>query len=139
MVNLQVIYVRKESLAHYWPLCEAHIERGLLPAEGEANARHVLMELEAGRAQLIVGEDAQGHVHTALAVQFQNMPNYIVAHVYSIGGKGVMDNAHHWASIKAWMKTNGAVKVQGICRPAQARLWGRLGFESVYQVVRQDL
>jgi hypothetical protein len=139
MVNLQVIYVRKEELAHYWPLCEAHIERGLLPAEGEANARHVLIELEAGRAQLIVGEDAQGHVHTALAVQFQNMPNYIVAHVYSIGGKGVIDNAHHWTGIKAWMKANGAVKVQGICRPAQARLWGRLGFEPVYQVVRQDL
>jgi hypothetical protein len=139
MVNLRVIYVAKDVLEHYWPLCEPHIEQGLLPAQGEANAKHVLLELEAGRAQLIVGEDVVGNVHCSIAVQFQPMPNYIVAHVYSIGGRGVMDNAHHWASIKAWMKANGAVKVQGICRPAQARLWAKLGFESVYQVVRQDL
>jgi hypothetical protein len=139
MVNLQVKYVSNEELRRYWPLCEIYIERGLLPAQGEANAKHVLMELDAGRAQLIVGEDEQGNVHTALAVQFQPMPNYTVAHVYSIGGRGVIDNAHHWAGIKAWMKSNGAVKVQGICRPAQARLWGKLGFEPVYQVVRQDL
>jgi hypothetical protein len=139
MVNLQVKYVAKEELQRYWPVCEIYIERGLLPAQGEANAKHVLMELDAGRAQLIVGEDEQGNVHTALAVQFQPMPNYTVAHVYSIGGRGVIDNAHHWAGIKAWMKANGALKVQGICRPAQARLWGKLGFEPVYQVVRQDL
>ena len=139
MVNLQVRYVSKEELPRYWPLCETYIERGLIPAQGEANAKHVLIELEAGRAQLIVGEDANGVVHTALAVQFQPMPNYVVAHVYSIGGRGVINNAHHWASIKAWMKANGAVKVQGVCRPAQARLWGKLGFEPVYQVVRQDL
>lgn len=139
MVNLQVRFVEKDAVAHYWPLCEAHIARGLLPAQGEANAEHVLAEIEAGKAQLIVGEDEHGTVHSAMAVQFQPMPNYIVAHVYSIGGRGVMDNAHHWAGIKAWMKANGAVKVQGVCRPAQARLWGKLGFEPVYQVVRQDL
>jgi hypothetical protein len=139
MVNLQVKYVSKEELPQYWPLCELHIESGLTPAQGEANAKHVLLELEAGRAQLIVGEDEAGTVQTALAIQFQPMPNYTVAHVYSIGGRGVIDNAHHWAGIKAWMKANGAVKVQGICRPAQARLWGKLGFESVYQIVRQDL
>ncbi len=139
MVNLHVKYVAKEALDYYWPLCETHIERGLIPAQGEANAKHVLMELEAGRAQLIVGEDEYGTVHSAMAVQFQPMPNYVVAHVYSIGGRGVIDNAHHWAGIKAWMKANGAVKVQGVCRPAQARLWGKLGFELVYQVVRQDL
>jgi hypothetical protein len=139
MVNLQVKFVSKDELPIYWPLCESHIERGLEPAQGEANAEHVLLELQAGRAQLIVGEDEQGIVHTALAVQFQPMPNYTVAHVYSIGGRGVIDNAHHWAGIKAWMKANGAVKVQGVCRQAQARLWGKLGFESVYQIVRQDL
>jgi hypothetical protein len=139
MVNLQVKYVAKEELERYWQRCEVHIERGLLPSDGEANAKHVLRELEAGRAQLIVGEDERGIVHASLAVQFQPMPNYMVAHVYSIGGHGVIDNAHHWAEIKTWMRANGAVKVQGVCRPAQTRLWAKLGFEPVYQVVRQDL
>ena len=139
MIELHVRCVIKDELPRYWPQCETHIERGLMPSQGESNAKHVLLELEAGRAQLIVGEDAAGLVHFALAVQFQPMPNYMVAHIYSIGGRGVIDNAHHWAGIKAWMKANGAAKVQGVCQPAQARLWGKLGFEPVYQVVRQDL
>jgi hypothetical protein len=139
MVNLQVKYVAKEELRHYWPLCEKYIALGLVPSQGEANTTHVLMELEAQRMQLIAGLDAQGNVHTALVVQFQRMPNYTVAHVFSIGGRGVMDNAHHWSAMKEWMKENGAAKVQGFCRPAQAKLWGKLGFESVYQVVTQDL
>ena len=139
MIQLQVRCVSKEELPRYWPLCETHIERGLMTSQHESNAKHVLLELQAGRAQLIVGEDAAGVVHFALAVQFQPMPNYTVAHVYSIGGRGVIENAHHWADIKAWMKANGAAKVQAVCRPAQARLWGKLGLEPVYQVVRQDL
>ena len=139
MLDLKVHYVTKEELPHYWPLCEPLIESGLRPSQGEANAKHLFYEVQAGLMQLIVGLDESGVVHTAIVVQFQKMPNYKIAHVYSIGGRGVMDNAHHWASIKGWMKAKGAMKVQGACRPAQARLWGKLGFESVYQVVRQDL
>lgn len=136
---LNLKYVSLAELEHYWPLCETFIELGLRPARGEANTKHVLLGLQAGHVQLIAAEDAAGHVHCAMAVQFQPMPNYTVAHVYSIGGRGVIDNAHHWAAVKDWMKSKGASKVQGVCQPAQARLWRKLGFEPAYQVVRQDL
>jgi hypothetical protein len=33
----------------------------------------------------------------------------------------------------------GASKVQGSCKPAQARLWHRLGLKPVYTIMRQDL
>jgi hypothetical protein len=126
-------------LSVYWPVCEPLIASGLEPSDGESNAGHVLVELQAQRAQLIVGVQPDDKVVFALAVQFVPYPNYTVAHVYSIGGRGVIENAQHWASIKAWMKKCGATKVQGVCKPAQARLWQRLGFADTYHMVRQDL
>jgi hypothetical protein len=139
MSALQMYFVKNEELTSYWPHCEPLIARGLLPAQGEADTKHLFDELEAGLAQLIVGINELSSVQCALVVQFQQMPNYRIAHVYSVGGRGVIDSSSHWTAIKAWMKANGAAKVQGVCRPAQARLWGKLGFEPVYQVVRQDL
>ena len=139
MPSLNLKFVQKEGLRRYWPSCESLIERGLRYSQGEASSKHILKELESERAQLIVGEDVAGFIHSALVIQFQMLPNYTVAHVYSIGGSGVMENRHHWKSIKSWIKAHGAIKVQGICRPAQARLWRRLGFESIYQIVSVEL
>jgi hypothetical protein len=139
LVNLTVKMVELAEVEQYWPMCEPLIGKGLEPCEGEADAKHVLIEVQARRAQLIVGIDSTAIVHVAMVVQFMPYPNYTVAHVYSIGGRGVIENTQHWASLKAWMKQQGATKVQGVCKPAQARLWQKLGFVDTYHLVRQSL
>lgn len=139
MGNIKIKLVATSDLAAYWIACEPLIAAGLVPSDGEANTQHVLADLQEQRAQLIVGLNDMANVVTALVVQFIDYPNYKVAHVYSIGGRGVIENTVHWASIKAWMKQQGATKVQGVCKPAQARLWQKLGFTDTYHMVRQDL
>lgn len=138
-VELQVRLVRSEDLVVFWPQCEPLIALGLVPADGEADTEYLWDELLAQRAHLLVGVDASSTVHVAMVVQFIDYPNYKAAHVYSIGGRGVLENSRHWSSIKAWMKAQGAVKVQGVCKPLQARLWQKLGFSDTYHVVRQNL
>ena len=91
------------------------------------------------RSFLLVGVDASDNVHAAMAVQFQTYPNYTIAHIYSIGGRWVLANRQHWGAIKAWMKSQGASKVQGVCKPAQARLWKRIGLLPTYTLIREDL
>jgi hypothetical protein len=139
LADLILKFVSVTELPIFWQLSEGFIFQGLATGQGEANVDHIYKDLLAGRAQLIIGLEGTSKVHAALVVQFLQMPNYVVAHVHSIGGQGVIDSAHHWASIKTWMKASGAAKVQGTCLKAQARLWRKLGFESVYEVVRQDL
>jgi hypothetical protein len=139
MTDLHIHLVKKDELQRFWPSCESLIDKGLIPAQGEANTKHLLSMLEAGLAHLIAGVDESDIINFALVVQFQQLPNYKIAHVFSIGGRGVVDKVYHWSKIKAWMKTMGAIKVQGVCRPSQARLWSKLGFKVVYQVVREDL
>jgi hypothetical protein len=139
LVNLTVKWVDITQLDMHWPACEPLIASGLAPSDGESDASHVLADLQAQRAHLLVGVNAAEIVQAAMAVQFLPYPNYTVAHIYSIGGRGVIENAQHWDSIKAWMKQHGATKVQGVCKPAQARLWQKLGFADTYHMVRQEL
>ena len=88
---------------------------------------------------MLVGMDQDGTVHWDLAAQMQRYPAHTVSHVLSIGGRWVMANREHWGAIKLWLKQQGASKVQGSCKPAQVRLWHRLGMEPVYTIARQDL
>lgn len=137
---LTINVVGNADLKRYWLQCEPLIAKGLaVGGGGESSAAHILEDITNQRAYLVVGEDASGVVKFASAVQFIHYPNYVVASVYAVGGRGVIDNAQHWSHVKAWMKQLGASKVQGICKPAQARLWKKLGFKPVYQTMREDL
>jgi hypothetical protein len=139
MLDLNVKIIGPDDLPTYWPQCEPLLERGLAESENEMNANHLLPLLQAPPGYLLAGVDAAGTVHAAMALQLQTYPHYTVAHIFSIGGRWVLANRRHWGDVKAWLKQQGANKVQGSCKPAQARLWRRLGMDSVYTIVRQDL
>lgn len=137
--KLTPMLVEVDQLSSYWSQCAPLLEKGLTDSEDEIGVEHLFEMLHARIGMLLVGVDSDGLVHLAMALQFQRFPHYTVAHIHSIGGKGVMDNRQHWDAIKNWMKSQGASKVQGSCKPAQARLWQRLGLKPVYTIMRQDL
>lgn len=139
MNDLNLLILNKNSLSVYWQQCEPLLERGLAGSEGEMKAQDLWPILQSPTGFLLIGVDGNGTVRTAIALQIQTYPGYAVAHIFSIGGRWVLANRRHWDAIKAWLKLQGASKVQGSCKPAQARLWRRLGMEPVYTIVRQDL
>lgn len=139
MTKLDIRIVAIDKISNYWPQCSPLLAKGLSDSEGEIGVAHLLQLLQSDQCFLLAGVDTSGAVHAAMALQFQKYPHYTVAHIYSIGGRWVMANRMHWDGIKAWMKEQGASKVQGSCKPAQARLWQRLGLKPVYAILRQDL
>ena len=140
MVNLALKIIEFGEIVNYWPRCVFLLEQGLADSEGEMQVDNLLELLQTQqRAFLLVGVDASDNVHAAMVLQFQTYPNYTIAHIYSIGGRWVLANRQHWGAIKAWMKSQGASKVQGVCKPAQARLWKRIGLLPTYTLIREDL
>lgn len=139
MKKLHPKLIALDQISHYWPQCAPLLEIGLSDSEGEIGVEDLRLLLQGTEGYLLAGVDAAGTVHAAMALQFQRYPRYTVAHIYSIGGRWVLANRQHWDAIKAWMKEQGASKVQGSCKPAQARLWQRLGLKPVYTILRQDL
>ena len=139
MSHLNLLIPSKNMINIHWPKFQPLLERGLADSEGEFEAVDLLPILLTTTGFLLLGVDDTGDVHTAIALQIQSYPRYTVAHIFSIGGRWVLANRRHWADIKAWLKLQGASKVQGSCKPAQARLWRQFGMEPVYTIVRQDL
>ena len=132
-------WIADDAIDIWWNQCAPYIALGLQDSDGESSAAHVLMAVKAKHTHLIAGVQPDGMVVGAMAVQFIGYPNYKVAHVYSIGGKNVITDSKNWGMVKEWMRSMGASKVQGSCKPAQARLWRALQFSTAYQIVRQDL
>lgn len=132
-------YVPPSDVKNFWPRCMSYIAQGLAPSQGEVDLRHVQEAAEKGAIQLIAAIGGNEQVCGALVVEFIQFPNYQVAHIISVGGKGMIFAEEGWAHIRTWLSQRGVKKIQGLCLPAQARLWRRLGFSEAYRLVRHDL
>lgn len=140
MIELTVKIVNKYDLNFYLPRCEQLLSRGLADSEGEMDVANLVELLQSKHETfLLLGVDTTDTIHMAMALEFQRYPNYTIAHIYSIGGRWILANRQHWGAIKSWMKSQGASKVQGVCKPAQARLWKRMGLLPTYTLMREDL
>jgi hypothetical protein len=67
-------------------------------------------------------------VHGAATVSFANYPKNRVAFITLIGGK-LISNKDTFGQFSNILRNAGATKIQGMARPAIARLWKRYGFE----------
>jgi hypothetical protein len=135
----KIEHIKADKLDALWPQCSGFIQAGLALGEGEIDLSQVRQLIVLGNAELIAGYSHDNAVLGAMVIQFINFANFRVANVLSIGGSSIVASSVHWAQIKTWLKQSGASKVQGFCKPAQARLWRRIGFTQRYAVVRAEL
>jgi hypothetical protein len=94
--------------------------------------------LAAGQWSLIVAIDENNVIHGAATVSFANYPKNRVAFITLIGGK-LISNMDTFDQFSAILKEAGATKIQGMARPAIARLWKRYGFEERTTLVEVKL
>jgi hypothetical protein len=99
---------------------------------------HVQGFLSSGQWALIVAVDESNVIHGAATVSFANYPKNRVAFITLIGGK-LISNKDTYSQFSAILKDAGATKIQGMARPAIARLWKRYGFEERTTLVEVKL
>jgi hypothetical protein len=99
---------------------------------------HVQGFLSSGQWALIVAVDENNVIHGAATVSFANYPKNRVAFITLIGGK-LISNQDTYSQFSAILKGAGATKIQGMARPAIARLWKRYGFEQRTTLVEVKL
>lgn len=126
-MTLTVQYVPQQYVAQTWPQVEEHIKAALEYGHGDYTLDQVKLLTSMGQWLLLVAIDEEGQVHGAATVSFINYPNDRVAFVTFIGGK-LISNQDTFVQMCNILRGNGATKVQGMARPAIARLWKRYGF-----------
>ena len=126
-MTLTVKYVQKEHAAQMWPLVETYIESAMEHGYGDYTLDQVKLLVCMGQWLLMVAMDEDKNIHGAATASFMNYPNDRVGFITFIGGK-LITNQETFKQMCDILKQRGATKVQGMARPAIARLWKRYGF-----------
>ena len=127
-MTTQVQYVPVEHAAQTWPLVKEHLESALEYSHGDYTIDQIQLLVCMGQWLLLVAVDDEGKVHGAATASFINYPTDRVGFITAIGGK-LIANKENFAQLCAILKAKGATKIQGMARPAIARLWSRYGFK----------
>lgn len=137
-MTLQVQYVPTEYCAQTWPRVEKYIVSAMEHGFGDYTLDQIRLLINTGQWLLMVAVDEQGEIHGAAASSFINYPNARVAFITFIGGK-LISNKDTFNEMSAILKQRGATKIQGMARPAIARLWSRYGFKERSTMVEVKL
>lgn len=122
-----------------WPLFEPLIEEGLQYGYGEKTTQDILNSILEERSQLFVAVSKDG-VESLMVTSLIIYPQYKVVFIETMAGRGFIEYARFfWDSFTAWARANGAIAVEGACRPAVTRLLRRLKMRKVYDIVRVSL
>lgn len=140
-MSVSVKYLSKEHLDKFWNQIEPLLEEGLLFCEDELNISQLRLLITQGAVHTIIGIDSEnGNVKGALVFEIVNYPNYRVMNIISYGGYNLFADEYEMEQLKNILRGNGISKIQGWCKPAQARLFkSQFGFETPYQMVRLDI
>ena len=118
------------------PLLQPVIDQA---ARGEFTLDDIERMTAEGKVITAVAEDGDKAV-MAMAFEFVHYPQALAVNVMALGGHGLDGIASEfWDSFKAWAKLAGATVIEASCSDAMARMLGRIGFESVYRVVRAEI
>lgn len=143
-MNLRIQSVGVDYIAQTWPLVEKFLEEALTKGEpvpewsDNYDISHVQGFLSYGVWTLLVAVDENNAVHGAATVSYANYPKNRVAFITLIGGK-LISNKDTFEQMSNILRHAGATKIQGMARPAIARLWKRYGFEERTTLVEVKL
>lgn len=132
--------IHRADVAAAWPDAAVLLSPALATGDGELDIGQLRQLCLSGAASLILCKNGDaGEVRLALAIEFQDFPAYRVGNVIACGGTGIIADRECVAAVKGWLKENGCLYMQAWCKPAQARLWRRIGLLPKYQIVRCEL
>jgi hypothetical protein len=143
-MNLKVQPVGVDYVAQTWPYVEQFLTEALTKGDpvpewsDNYDISHVQGFLTSGVWTLLVATDEENKVHGAATVSFANYPKNRVAFITLIGGK-LISSHDTFEQLSNILRLAGATKIQGMARPAIARLWKRYGFEERTTLVEVKL
>ena len=133
-------FLSREQLDKFWNLAEPFLKQGLIPSEGELDVKQLRLLAVQGQVQILIIMDFDNIVVGSIATEIVNYPNYKALNIVSYGGYDLFASEEDFEYLKDELRKAGFTKVQGWCKPAQARLFkSRYGFSTPYEMVRITL
>ena len=135
--KIEIVPVLADNLMPYVgpviPLLEPALAR-----EGDVRVIDVFAELNAGRMQLWAIE-RDGQVIAAVVTKLVNRPLRKLLQILYVGGRNIEDWIDRLEVIEGWAKSEGAVKVEVVCREGLHPILKRRGYRRTHFVETKEL
>lgn len=123
--------VATNELSEIWPKVEPFLARALAGCV-ELDTFDLLELLERQTAWLLVDQNCT----VAVVYELLHFPQVRSLHIIAAGGQRNASNQAVIDGIKAWASLERCKNIEAWCRAPQSRLFQRLGFRPVYEVIR---
>ena len=121
-----------------WPLVEGLFAKANKYDTGDYTIDQIKSFLANGSWVLLVAIDEENTIHGAASVNFYNMPNYRVGFITAMAGKAIV-NEDVYGQVCAFIKANGATRVQCAARESAARLYKQVGMQERHVIMETKL
>lgn len=138
----RVLQVRARDCHRVWSEVEPFIRAALAEENTgrrpEYSADNVRADLVCGRQFLFCLFDDDERILGCATVSIVDYAFASVAFVTTIGGR-IFADKEKLAQFEHLLRLHGATKIQGYARPSVKRLWARVGFEPVCELVEREI
>lgn len=137
-MKLTVQPVNLAYIHQTWPLVEEFFIKANKYDTGDYTIEQIKAFLANGNWVLLVATDEENTIHGAAAISFYNMPNYRVGFITAMAGKAIV-NEDVYGQVCAFIKINGATRVQCAARESAARLYKQVGMQERHIIMETKL
>jgi len=130
-VNIQYVH-------QTWSLVEELFVKANKYDAGDYTLDQIKGLLANGSWVLLVATDEENVIHGAASISFYNMPNYRVGFITAMAGKAIV-NEDVYGQVCAFIKANGATRVQCAARESAARLYKQVGMQERHVIMETKL
>ena len=137
-MKLTVQPVNVQYVHQTWSLVEELFVKANKYDAGDYTIDQIKAFLANGNWVLLVATDEENVIHGAASISFYNMPNYRVGFITAMAGKAIV-NEDVYGQVCAFIKANGATRVQCAARESAAKLYKQVGMQERHVIMETKL
>ena len=137
-MKLTVQPVNVQYVHQTWSLVEELFVKANKYDAGDYTIDQIKAFLANGNWALLVSTDEENVIHGVAAISFYNMPNYRVGFITAMAGKAIV-NEDVYGQVCAFIKANGATRVQCAARESAAKLYKQVGMQERHVIMETKL
>ena len=137
-MNLTIKPVELAYVHQTWELVKELFEKAAKQDSEDYTLDQIKGLLANGSWVLLVATDDENTIHGAASVNFYNMPNYRVGFITAMAGRAIV-NEDVYGQVCAFIKANGATRVQCAAKESAAKLYTQVGMQERHVIMETKL
>lgn len=130
--------IAPDLIPEVWNRLEPMIRRSCEESQGMASVDQILGMLMNGDA-VCMGVGEEGEPRLLIVATIVQYPQYRAVRIIALSGSKLRESMQHFSVLEDWALSQGAIEIEGWCKPAVARMHARNGAKPKVTIMSWDL